>query len=139
VIQDRVGTSWLALELPSGRSLFYNSPEIRDDKYGLLPTHMGINSYTRKWDRLKLIPGRITENIIQASSRDIMADAKLRMDGLGYKIIMSVHDEIIVEAVESVSLQTLSEMIRLMRIPPSWARSLPLDAAGFITKRYHKG
>lgn len=139
MLEDRTGKPWLTLTLPSGRSLFYCEPEVRDDKYGLLPTHMGINSYTRKWDRLKLIPGRIIENIVQATARDIMADAKLRMDAVGLELILSVHDEIVVEQAESVALQTLNDMIGMMRVSPKWAKTLPLDADGFVTERYRKG
>ena len=138
VITDHVGTKWLVLTLPSGRALFYNKPDLKEDKYGLLPTHMGINSYTRKWDRLKLIPGRIIENIVQATSRDILADGKLRMDKVGLDLVLSVHDEAVVEADESVGLQTLNDMIGMMRVAPEWGEGLPLDADGFVTKRYKK-
>jgi len=139
VIQDHKRTNWLALTLPSGRSLFYQNPELKEDKYGLLPTHMGINSYTRKWDRLKLIPGRIIENIVQASSRDIMADAKLRMDSMGFEIVLSVHDEIVVECDKDKADAMLNDMINTMRVPPVWAEGMPLDGDGFITRRYKKG
>jgi len=138
VLKDRNGTAWLALELPSGRSLFYNRPELKDDKYGLLATHMGINSYTRKWDRLKLIPGRIIENIVQATARDLMAAAKLHMDKLGFEIVLSVHDEIVVECDEDKADVMLNNMIKIMCLVPKWAGDLPVDAEGFVTKRYKK-
>lgn len=138
VITDHKRTSWLVLTLPSGRSLFYCDPKLREDKYGLLPTHMGINSYTRKWDRLKLIPGRIIENIVQATARDIMADAKLRMDSVGFELILSVHDEIVVECDKNKADVMLNDMIGMMRVPPAWAKGMPLDGEGFVTRRYKK-
>ncbi len=139
VATDRTGRKWLVLTLPSGRSLFYCDPETKPDTYGLLPTHMGINSYTRKWERMKIVPGRIIENIVQATARDILADAKLRMEKVGFKTILSVHDEIIVECDEDKADHILHDMIGIMSVTPAWADGMPLGAEGFITKRYKKG
>lgn len=141
VQRDHKGHSWLVLKLPSGRALFYNEPSVKDDKFGLVPTHMGINSYTRKWDRLKLIPGRIIENIVQALARDVLADAKLRIDKAGYKLILSVHDEIVIECKDSESENVFSNVSDMMRVPPPWGNGqvkIPLDVDGFITIRYKK-
>lgn len=137
--KDKTGRQWLVLTLPSGRSLFYCEPKLKQDKYGLIPTHKGINSYTRKWERMKIIPGRIIENIVQATARDILADAKLRMEKVGFKTVLSVHDEIVVEAEESKADHTLHDMIGIMGAPPLWAEGMPLGAEGFVTKRYKKG
>lgn len=146
VVIDRNGGSWLRLRLPSGRSLVYNSPELRDDKWGQVPTHMGINSYTKQWSRLKLIPGRITENICQALARDILAHAKLDLMDEGYKLIGSVHDEVLCEVKEhpmvkalGVKRSTPDDIIRIMTNLPDWCRTLPLKATGFIERRYKKG
>ena len=135
VVYDRNGGSWLRLRLPSGRSLVYNSPEVRADKYGLVPTHMGINSYTKQWTRLKLIPGRITENVCQALARDILAHAKLRLMDEGYKVIGSVHDEVLVEGGKTLHPQ---EIIDIMTQLPDWCKDLPLKATGYVSKRYKK-
>lgn len=137
--EDRTGRLWLILTLPSGRSLFYMEPEIILDTYGELPTHMGLNSYTRKWSRLKIIPGRIIENIVQAICRDMLADVKLRMDKAGLLLVLSVHDEPVVEAKEDIADSVLQDMIGMMRVSPSWCPDLPLDADGFVTQRYRKG
>ena len=143
VVQDRNFNSWLRIKLPSGRSLVYNSPEVRDDKYGPVVTHMGINSYTKQWARLKLIPGRITENIVQAISRDMLVYGKQRLMDFGFKVIGSVHDEIILEVEEEgVRRYTpdkfLNEIIEIATTVPPWCHDLPLTASGFIDKRYRK-
>ena len=138
VQRDHSGHPWLVMTLPSGRSLFYSEPTLKDDKYGAVPTHMGINSYSRKWDRLKLIPGRIIENIVQALARDVLLDAKIKIMQ-GYKVILSVHDEILIECRENLATDTYHKVVNIMKQPPPWGRGIPLDVDGFITKRYKKG
>jgi DNA polymerase len=135
VIRDRNGTSWLQMTLPSGRNLYYNQPEFREGMYGLEVTAMGINPYTKKWMRLKIIPGRFVENIVQALSRDIIAQGKLALDRAGYKIIGSIHDEIILEV---DSIFPIQDVYNRMCIMPAWADGLPLAAEGVIEKRYRK-
>lgn len=138
VVKDRVGTSWLRLILPSKRSLYYNSPELVNGKYGHEIAHMGINPYTKKWSRLRLIPGRITENIIQALARDLLAHAKLNLDDKGFKLIMSIHDEVVCEVPEEHNNGDLQKIKTIMCITPDWCKNLPLRATGFTAKRYKK-
>jgi len=138
VVKDRNNTLWLKLTLPSGRALFYNSPEVRDDTYGPIPTHMGINPYSKKWSRLKLIPGRIVENIIQALARDILAHGKQMLDSHGYKLVASIHDETMSEVPKQQDDTMLKEMRELMCKLPPWAEGLPLSAGGYRAKRYKK-
>ena len=141
VIHDgKRSTNWLRLTLPSGRALFYNEPELRDDKYGKLPTAMGINPYSKKWQRLKIIPGRIVENIVQALARDVLAYGKLCVNE-HYPVIGSVHDEIIVE-VSAAAVEwgefTLEKFYKLMCKTEPWADTLPVKAEGYIGRRYKK-
>ena len=137
-IFDRNGTTWLTIKLPSGRSLVYNSPEVRTDRFGPVPTHMGVNSYTNQWTRLKLIPGRITENIIQALARDILAHGKLRLMEEGFNVIGSIHDEVLCEEKEGCVKTPLDKMINVMCELPAWCTDLPLTATGFTAKRFRK-
>lgn len=139
VVTDRNKTKWLQLTIPSGRNLYYNKPEIGEGVYGLEPSAMGINPYTKKWMRMKIIPGRFVENIVQALSRDILAQGKLNLRDAGYKIIGSVHDEVIIELPEDLNNEsTLNDIIRLMCDMPEWAKGIPLTAEGIIEKRYRK-
>ena len=107
--------------------------------YGLEVTAMGINPYTKKWQRLKIIPGRFVENIVQGMSRDIIAEGKLNLDAAGYKIIGSVHDEVILEVDKDQDLAALQwDVDQLMCDMPQWANGLPLETEGMIEKRYRK-
>jgi DNA polymerase len=138
LVKDRNKTPWLQLTIPSGRNLYYNKPEIREGDYGPEVTAMGINPYSKKWQRLKIIPGRFVENIIQALSRDIIAEGKLNLDKAGFKIIASVHDEVILEVDEHCDETTLDSVNIHLCTMPSWATGLPLATEGVIEERYRK-
>lgn len=142
VIKDRIGISWLRLMMPSGRALVYNSPTIQPGQYGPEVTHMGMNSFSKKWSRMKLTPGRITENIVQALARDILAHGKLNVQKIMFevKLFLSVHDEaggIIDE--DNIHPETLDRFNHRLCDKPKWAEGLPLEAEGYISKRYKKG
>jgi DNA polymerase len=135
-VKDRNKIPWLRLQIPSGRNLYYNKPEIGEGIYGAEVDAMGINPYSKKWQRLKIIPGRFVENIIQALSRDVLAQGKLNLDEAGYKIIGSIHDEVLLEV--DKEHDCLTEVDRLMCDMPTWAYGLPLETEGMIEKRYRK-
>jgi hypothetical protein len=82
---------------------------------------MGINPYSKKWQRLSVIPGRLVENIVQATCRDLLAEHKLIMDKQGFNLVGSIHDEAIAEEHESIAHGRLDEMCQIMSTP------LPLD------------
>jgi len=136
VVRDRNRKRWMVLTLVSGRNLFYSEPEIRDDSFGPIPTHMGINSYNKKWQRLKLIPGRIIENIVQALARDVLAHGKKQLEQHDYEPNLSVHDEVVVEMDEAKA--DIKEIERIICINPPWCPDLPLGAEGVLAKRYYK-
>jgi len=139
VVSDRNKTRWLQLTLPSGRNLYYNKPLISEGKYGPEASAFGINPYTKKWQRLSIIPGRFVENIVQAMSRDILFHGEEALEKAGYKIIGSVYDEVILEVPEDCDKEeTLKDIYKLMCTVPDWAKGLPLKAEGFIEKRYRK-
>jgi len=139
VVLDRNKTRWLQLTLPSGRNMYYNKPLITEGKFGLEPSAFGINPYTKKWMRLSIIPGRLVENIVQAMSRDLLFHGEETLEKAGYKIIGSVYDEIILEIPEDCDKEeTLNNIYKLMCEVPQWAKGLPLNAEGFVEKRYRK-
>ena len=135
-VRDRNKTPWLRLQIPSGRNLYYNKPEIQEGMYGLETSAMGINPYSKKWQRLGIIPGRFVENIIQALSRDVLAQGKRNLDKMGYKIIGSIHDEVLLEVDKDDDC--LEDVSKLMCAMPPWANGLPLETEGMIEKRYRK-
>lgn len=136
LVKDRNGMRWLRLLLPSGRALYYNKPMIREGKFGPEVSAMGINPYTKKWDRLSIIPGRFAENIVQALARDLLLNGLFNLDKAGYKILGHVHDEVLLEVPEEPNC--LDDVTRLMCILPDWAPDLPLKAEGVFEKRYRK-
>lgn len=135
VVKDRNKRVWMRLGLPSGRALFYMQPSVMDDKYGPVPTHLGVHPKTKQWLRLKLIPGRITENIIQAIARDILCYGKKQMQDNGVEVVGSIHDE----TISVISPKTnLKKLAKLMCLKEEWAKDIPIRADGYIAKRYRK-
>lgn len=129
----RVDGSWLRIGLPSGRCLCYPQPAIEDNKL----SYAGTNQYTRKWGRIKTYGGKICENITQASSRDVLAFGMMQSEKVGYKIILTVHDEIIAEVPDTAEFNS-DRLCQAMTALPIWAIDLPLAAKGFETYRYQK-
>jgi len=143
VVKCRAGNRWLVLNLPSGRNLFYMDPYVSEDAYGLVPGHHGTNPYTKKWARLKLIPGRITENVIQALARDIMANGLLQISENmpEVRLLASCHDEAIAEIKdegEALNSQMLYRFDKHLCHIPEWAKGLPLKSEGWVGERYRK-
>jgi DNA polymerase len=126
--------AWLKCRLPSGRLLCYPSPQVNDK--GEI-SYMGVNQYTRKWQRIKTYGGKMFENITQAASRDVLADNMPMIDDSGYEIILSVHDELLTE-VPDVEYFSVDGLTSLMSTVPDWAPGLPLASAGFEGPRYKK-
>jgi DNA polymerase len=98
---------------------------------------MGIDQYTRKWDRLPTYGGKLIENATQAAARDVLALGMLAADAAGYEIVLSVHDEIIAETPDT-DAYNVDQLAAIMATPPAWADGLPLAAAGFEAARYRK-
>lgn len=141
VAKDKAGHNWLVIKLPTGRQLFYMEPFLDYDKYGQVPKHWGINPYSKKWSRLALIPGRITENIVQATARDIMMQGLYNVEHYMPEVDLlgSIHDEALGEInEEEITEDTLPRFNELLCRMPAWADGLPLFAKGWIGKRYKK-
>jgi DNA polymerase len=139
-IKFGVRNKFLYCRLPSGRLLAYYNPAIEevDTKYQkakpVIAFH-GVDSKSHKWARQYTYGGKLTENIVQAVARDILAEAMLRLEHEGYSIVMHVHDEIVAEAKEGADLK---EFERIMSIPPIWADGCPIAAEGWSGERYKK-
>jgi DNA polymerase len=125
--------AWLRIRLPSGRYLCYPSPQVDNGKI----SYMGVNVYNKRWHRISTYGGKIAENITQASSRDILADAMPRAEDEGYSVILTVHDEVNTEVPDS-PVFTHKRLSEILSTNPAWAPGLPLSAKGFETKRYKK-
>ena len=140
----------LFIDLPSGRRLAYVKPRIEakplyhmaSDGTKFLVcqagglTYEGIDQRTRAWTRLATYGGKLVENITQAIARDCLAVAMLGIDSAGYEQVMTVHDEIVVEAPDGVG--SLAEVESILARPIPWAPGLLLRADGFETRYYQK-
>ena len=126
----------LFIRLPSGRRLSYIKPRIGTNRFGGDSiTYMGINS-AKKWDRLETFGGKLTENIVQGTARDLLANALINAANAGYDTVFHVHDEIICEVPNGYG--SVDELCKLMCIKPEWADGLPLNADGFECEYYKK-
>lgn len=129
----RDGT-WLRVGLPSGRAVCYPAVEITEE--GAI-TYMGVNQYSRRWSRLKTYGGKIFENVVQATARDVMANGLPLIEAAGYEIVLTVHDEVLSEAPELPDFNP-THLASLLAATPPWAPDMPLAAAGFECARYRK-
>jgi hypothetical protein len=126
----------LFVTLPSGRNLVYVKPRIALNKFGREGlTYEGIGT-ARKWERIETYGPKIVENIVQAVSRDLLAEAMLRLDEAGYKIVAHVHDEVICEV--PIGEGSVEEMCAIMAESPKWVKGLPLKADGYECNFYMK-
>lgn len=127
----------LFIQLPSGRRLSYQSPRLQPGSYGDYLSYAGTNQTTKQWMREDTYGGKIFENLCQAVARDCLAVAMLNLEAKGYKTVMHVHDECVVEECND-GIRGLEEVIPIMTQPIPWAKGLPLAADGFETKYYKK-
>ena len=123
----------LFVYLPSGRRLCYVKPKMGQNKFGGDSiTYEGVGS-TKKWQRLESYGPKFVENIVQAISRDLLMNA---MKTLSHCFICGhVHDELIIECREDVSLD---ELCKQMARVPDWMPGILLRADGYITPWYRK-
>ena len=128
---------FLTIALPSGRKLFYARPFLSQNEWGKDALYYyGINQDTKKWETIPTYGGKLTENVVQAIARDCLAVSLMRLDTVGFKTVMHVHDECILEVPESEA--NLDLACNIMGQPIPWAPGLLLRADGFITKFYKK-
>lgn len=123
----------LFIVLPSGRKLAYVKPNIGENIFGgESVTYEGVGA-TKKWERIESYGPKFVENIVQAISRDILMYAMKTLSTCN--IVAHVHDEVIIEADQSLSLDMVCK--QMGRVPP-WAKGLLLDADGYECDFYKK-
>lgn len=136
---------WRALlvKLPSGRTMVY--PRVRIETETMAGrtgdfekesiVYEGLNQTTKKWEDVRTYGGKMVENIVQATARDILGEVILRAEAAGLPIVFHIHDEIVVEACPG---QTLEQVEGLFSEPIAWCADLPLKGAGYTTPYYKK-
>lgn len=123
----------LFITLPSGRRLAYVKPRIGLNKFGSESiTYEGVGG-TKKWERLESYGPKFVENIVQATSRDLLCYAMQALRGRS--IVMHVHDEVVIETDQTVSTESICQQ---MSQTPPWAKGLLLRADGYATEFYKK-
>lgn len=135
--------SFLFCKLPSGRVLTYPYPKLKmtETPWGELREqvhYMHVDGLTNKWEETHTYGGKVCENITQAVARDVLADALVRLDRIGYHPCLHVHDEVVIEEVETSGADYLNDVLKLMSEVPSWATGLPIAVEGWAGRRYRK-
>lgn len=133
-LRIRTDGVWLRILMPSGRSLCY--PGIRVADGGSID-YLGVNPFTHKWGRISSHGGKFFENICQAFARDILAYNMADIENAGYKIILTVHDEVVTEAPDEAKYNA-THLSELLAANKPWTVGMPLAAAGFESYRYKK-
>jgi DNA polymerase len=130
------GQSFLTVQLPSGRKLFYPKPFLKENQFGKMAIHYyTVGQQTRKWEVTSTYGGKMTENIVQAIARDCLAETLRRIDEIGLQVVFHVHDEVIIDAPMETEVE---DICALMGEPISWAPGLVLTGAGFENSYYMK-
>lgn len=128
--------AWLRIGLPSGRALCYASPQLTGERQVI--SYMGVDAYTRRWQRIYTYGGKLLENITQGSSADSMFDAVAPAEEEGFPIVLRVHDELVADVPDAPEF-TGERLAEIMSVVQPWATGLPLHAKGITTSRYRKG
>lgn len=126
----------LKIALPSGRVLSYVRPRMTVNRFGSESvSYEGIGT-NRKWTKIESYGAKFCENIVQATARDVLAEAMLRLEKKGFDIVCHIHDEVVLEVPEGTS--SVEEVNEIMAVCPDWCEGLPLKAAGFESPFYKK-
>lgn len=126
-------SGFLFIRLLSGRRLAYVKPRIEPNRFGGDSiTYEGIGT-GRKWERLETYSGKLVENLVQATARDLLFYAMKNLSR--YFMVGHVHDEIILECPEDTKLE---ELCQEMARTPDWADGLLLRADGYACQFYKK-
>jgi DNA polymerase bacteriophage-type len=130
----------MRLRLPSGRSLIYWYPSLKEAEtpWGELriqPHYYGQDAVTRQWVEFKAYGGLLAENVTQATARDLLADALVRLDAAGLNPVLTIHDEVICET-EAANARAVTDILLTL---PAWADGLPVAVDTTAAIRYMKG
>lgn len=122
---------YLTVLLPSGRKLYYNSPQIGENKWGGPSiSYMGMDQTTKKWKRIETYGGKLVENCVQAVARDCLAQAIENLEAKGLPVVFHIHDEVVIDC--RADTATLEDVVDIMSRQIPWAPGLPLNADGWV-------
>lgn len=134
------GTRYMTILLPSGRKLYYPSPEIGVNRWGNPSvSYMGQNQTTKRWERVETYGGKLVENIVQAIARDCLAIAIENLEAQGLHVVFHIHDEVVIDTPAWADEDTMLDTVtKIMTKPIPWAQALPLNADGWVDKFFKK-
>lgn len=117
--------------LPSGRVLRY---------FNIQKSSKGFTGSPLDGEEIedKLYGGLLCENVVQATSRDVLGEAIVAIEEAGIRVLWHVHDEIIAEVPEDEAEECLAIIKDIMTNPPTWAAGLPLAVDAHISDKYDK-
>ena len=127
-----VRDTFLMIGLPNGRSIAYANATLEDGRI----RYEGKSMTSSTFQKLDTYGGKLVENIVQATARDVLGESMIRLEKLGYKIVAHVHDEVILDV--PIGITNIDEINEQMAINPEWTEGLPLAAAGFRSDFYMK-
>ncbi len=127
---------FFTITLPSGRKLYYANPFLSQNGFGKDALHYYSIGQNSKWEVTSTYGGKLVENVVQAISRDCLAESIIRLHQAGYQIVMHIHDEVVLDVPKDRA--DLEHVCDIMGEPISWAPGLLLKADGFITDFYMK-
>jgi DNA polymerase bacteriophage-type len=126
----------LFIILPNGKQLCFPEAQLRTNKWGK-PEMIYKQELFGKWVTSSTYGAKVLENIAQAISRELLAEAILKLEDEQFPVVLHVHDEIVCEVPDD-GTKTLEAMETIMKQPNSWAKGLPLEVEGFSSRRYRK-
>jgi len=127
----------LILELPNGRNIVYRDAKTAQNSWGSTVVEFQGLDINRKWTTVKTYGGKLVENIVQATARDLLGVSMARLEKQGYKIVAHVHDELILEVPDD-GHDHLKDIEDIMSLPVDWAEGLNLNSDGFVSPFYMK-
>ena len=131
------GKDYMTVTLPSGRKLYYNSPQITENRWGNPSiSYMGMEQAKKKWKRIETYGGKLVENIVQAIARDCLSQAITHLEQAGIPVIFHIHDEVVIEC--SADKASLDDVVKIISQPIPWAPDLPLGADGWVGQFFKK-
>lgn len=143
-VSFKVEHNILWLRLPSGRYIAYREPKIENryvvklDQYKDTLTYVGMEQTRKRLTRLSTYGGKLTENIVQGTARDLLAGALVRLNNAKFDVVMHVHDEVVPEIPDNAIASSVIKINKIMAERPKWAIGLPLGAHTTVSKFYKK-
>ena len=138
-IYFRIESDNLTIELLSGRKLFYMRPRLGVNRFGGVSIeYLNTDQKSKEYGVAETYGGKLVENIVQATARDLLAHSMLKVRAIGLPIVMHVHDELIAEVYKTTAATDFKAIIDIMAEPVPWAPGLILKGDGYMTDFYKK-